>query len=121
MYLSVAEKERLAQLHPPDKTPELFEKYLPYAFALDVEQEWAEQFSGILKAAGEAPGSGGYRPHWYHGRHGWSDSLGGFTSGLSSGLSSGIATASTAPSSSSGSGGGGSSGGGGGGGGGGGW
>lgn len=122
MYLSVAEKERLAQLHPPDKTPELFEKYLPYAFALDVEQEWSEQFADILKAAGEAPGRGGYRPYWYVGRTGWSSNLAGFTTGLASGLSSNISSASTAPSKSSGSsGGGGFSGGGGGGGGGGGW
>jgi len=48
MYLSVAEKERLELLHPPEKTPELFEKYLPYAFALDVENEWSEQFAEVL-------------------------------------------------------------------------
>ena len=48
MYLSIAEKDRLNLLNPPERTPELFEKYLPYAFALDVEQLWSEQFSDVL-------------------------------------------------------------------------
>ena len=52
MYLSVAEKDRLNLLNPPEKTPELFEKYLPYALALDVENEWSEQFAEILARAG---------------------------------------------------------------------
>ncbi|MCB1215270.1 MAG: DUF2207 domain-containing protein, partial [Deltaproteobacteria bacterium] len=43
LFLSVTEKERLAFVHPPELTPELFEKYLPYALALDVELFWAEQ------------------------------------------------------------------------------
>jgi uncharacterized membrane protein len=30
--------------NPPEKTPELLERYLPYALALGVQQEWAEQF-----------------------------------------------------------------------------
>ncbi|MEW5910623.1 MAG: DUF2207 domain-containing protein, partial [Thermodesulfobacteriota bacterium] len=50
-YLSVAEEHRLQVLHPPEKTPELFEKYLPYALALDVEHEWSEQFADLLAAA----------------------------------------------------------------------
>lgn len=119
MYLSVAEKDRLNILNPPEKTPELFEKYLPYALALGVEQDWAEQFSGVLSAA--TRGETGYTPAWYSG-HSWSH-LGGssFASSLGSSLSSAISSSSTAPGSSSGGGGGGSSGGGGGGGGGGGW
>ncbi|MDO9071095.1 MAG: DUF2207 domain-containing protein, partial [Deltaproteobacteria bacterium] len=31
LYLSVAEKDRLNLLNPPEKTPALFERYLPYA------------------------------------------------------------------------------------------
>ncbi|HQI80957.1 MAG TPA: DUF2207 domain-containing protein, partial [Deltaproteobacteria bacterium] len=38
LYLSVAEKDRLNLLNPPEKTPEVFERFLPYALALDVEQ-----------------------------------------------------------------------------------
>jgi hypothetical protein len=51
LYLSVAEKERMKILHPSEKTPELFEKYLPYCLALDVENEWSEQFANVLARA----------------------------------------------------------------------
>lgn len=44
LYLKVAEKQRMHWFHPPEKTPELLERYLPYALALGVQQEWAEQF-----------------------------------------------------------------------------
>jgi len=44
LYLKVAEKDRMQWFHPPEKTPELLERYLPYALALGVQQEWAEQF-----------------------------------------------------------------------------
>ncbi|MHA1538437.1 MAG: DUF2207 domain-containing protein [Alphaproteobacteria bacterium] len=120
MYLSVAEKDRLNLQNPPDETPELFERFLPYALALGVEQKWSERFAGVLDAAKMQDGTT-YHPHWYHGTS-WS-SLGsaGFASSLSSSFSGAISSSSTAPGSSSGSGGGGSSGGGGGGGGGGGW
>jgi len=124
MYLSTAEQERLNLLHPPERTPELFEKYLPYAMALDVENEWGEQFQDVFAAAA-AGSAGGYQPGWYHGRHGhrgWS-SPGRFARGLGSSLGGSIASAATPPGSTSGSGGssGGGSSGGGGGGGGGGW
>ena len=52
LYLSVAEKERLNLLNPPEKTPALFEKYLPYALALNVENAWSEQFAEVLAQAG---------------------------------------------------------------------
>ncbi len=119
MFLAAVEKERLNFLNPPGKTPELFEKYLPYALALGVEQAWSEQFSKVLAAAGKA--GGGYTPAWYYGADWNSFSSGNFASSLGNSLSSAIASSSTAPGSSSGGGGGGSSGGGGGGGGGGGW
>jgi len=118
MYLSIAEEDRLEKLHPPGKTPELFERYLPYALALDVDQQWSEKFADVLKQAAETRG---YSPAWYYGGT-WDGSRPGmFTSDLGSSLSSAITSSSTPPGSSSGSGGGGSSGGGGGGGGGGGW
>jgi len=118
LYLSVAEQARLEALHPPDQTPELFEKYLPYAIALDVENEWGDQFAGLLARAGQG---GEYRPRWYSGHSFHSHDIGGFGSSLGSSFSSAISSSSSAPGSSSGGGGGGSSGGGGGGGGGGGW
>jgi len=119
-YLSVAEEDRLETLHPPEKTPELFERYLPHAIALGVENRWAARFANVLARASAEPdrqsGMG-----WYSGsQNAWSNP-GRFASTMGSSLTSSIASASTAPGSSSGSGGGGSSGGGGGGGGVGGW
>ena len=119
MFLAATEQDRLRFLHPPDKTPELFERCLPYALALDVEQRWAEQFAGVLDRAGEAPGS--YAPSWYSGGDWHPASPGRFAFSLGQSLTGAISAASTPPGSSSGFGGGGSSGGGGGGGGGGGW
>jgi uncharacterized membrane protein len=118
-YLEVAEKDELNLRNPPEKTPELFERYLPFALALGVEQAWAEKFAGVF-ARLEASGSASYHPAWYHG-HFNPHAIGSFTSGVGASLTSAISSASTPPGSSSGSGGGGFSGGGGGGGGGGGW
>jgi uncharacterized membrane protein YgcG len=118
-YLSVAEEDRLEALHPPEKTPELFERYLPYAIALDVENEWASHFTSVLAAA--AASGQTQSMSWYSGSSDpWSDP-GSFADSVGQSLTSTISSASTAPGSSGGSGGGGSSGGGGGGGGGGGW
>jgi uncharacterized membrane protein YgcG len=117
LFLSVAEGEELNFRHPPETTPELFEEYLPFALALDVEQQWAERFNDVLKSIGNEE----YQPTWYHGRSWNSANLTGFTGAVGGAMSSAISSSSTAPGSSSGSGGGGSSGGGGGGGGGGGW
>jgi Predicted membrane protein (DUF2207) len=54
-YLGVAEEDRLNALNPPEKTPELFERFLPYAIALDVENAWAKRIAGVpaAMAAGE--------------------------------------------------------------------
>lgn len=119
LYLSVAEKERLNLLNPPEKTPELFEKYLPYALALDVENEWSEQFATVLAQA-SADGRG-YTPIWYYGGSYHDVGSSRFVSNLGGAFAGAISSSATAPGSSSGSGGGGFSGGGGGGGGGGGW
>jgi uncharacterized membrane protein len=117
-YLSITERERLDRMHPPEDTPELFEKYLPYAIALGVENRWADRFAGVLAAAA-AQGQQGFA--WYSGSNSPWNNPGRFADSVGSTLASTIGSASAAPGSSSGSGGGGSSGGGGGGGGGGGW
>ena len=119
LYLSVAEKDRLNLLNPPEKTPALFEKYLPYALALNVENAWSEQFAEVLAQAGTETQP--YHPIWYSGSSWDSFHTSSFTESLGSSFAGAISSSSTAPGSSSGSGGGGSSGGGGGGGGGSGW
>jgi Predicted membrane protein (DUF2207). len=67
MYLGTAEQYWLEKLTPPDKTPEHFEEMLPYAVALDVENQWCEKFSDVL---------GDYILKWYTGEN----TSSGFTS-----------------------------------------
>lgn len=119
LYLEVAEKDELRLRNPPARTPELFEAYLPYALALEVEQPWAEQFAGVFAGLREETGAS-YRPHWYTGRWDAANPV-RMAGALGPSLDSAVAAASTPPGSSSGSSGSGFSGGGGGGGGGGGW
>jgi len=123
LFLVTAEKDRLEALNPPNVTPAVFEKFLPYAIALDCENQWSKKFEAEAAAAGMARDAGGnyYTPVWYSG--GSFNNLGaaGFAGALGASMAAAAASAATAPGSSSGSGGGGFSGGGGGGGGGGGW
>ncbi len=117
-YLEVAEKDEMNLRNPPEKTPQLFETYLPYALALGVDQRWSEKFADVLAAIQE-PGGAAYSPTWYNGS--WnSNSLSSTTRNFSSALNTAVTSSVTPPGSASGSGGG-FSGGGGGGGGGGGW
>ena len=127
LYLSVAEKDRMNMLTPVDHTPETFERYLPYALALDVEQQWSESFADVLERT-DASGQPSYHPVWFSGGIWRSTTFSTLGSSLSGAFASAIAASSVAPGTSSGFGGGGGSssggggsGGGGGGGGGGGW
>ena len=117
LYLSAAEEKQLQHFNPPAMTPEVFEKYLPYAIAFKVEEVWGERFQDLIA---RSIVDSNYRPGWYNGSI---SSFGSFSSHINSSFSSSVSSSSTPPSSSSsgGSSGGGSSGGGGGGGGGGGW
>jgi hypothetical protein len=118
-YLNIAEKDEMNLRNPPDKTPELFEEYLPFALAMGVEQRWAERFAEVFANLRGREGAD-YRPSWYGGS--WNNfDMSSNAANLSSGLGGAISSSVSPPGSSSGGGGGGSSGGGGGGGGGGGW
>lgn len=120
LFLTTAETERMKVIGtPPTKTPELYEKYLPYAMALGVEDQWTRQFTPIFEKLTRRGKP--YQPVWYHGPGAYAFNVGAFSSDLNSSLTRAISSSVQAPGSSSGSGGGGSSGGGGGGGGGGGW
>jgi uncharacterized membrane protein len=114
-YLRVAEEDEIALRDAPTFTTDLYEAYLPYAIALDLENEWTAKLDRAIAAGLVAQGYS--QPGWYRsGSHRHTH----FSSSLSNSLNSAIASSSVAPGSSSGSSGG-SSGGGGGGGGGGGW
>ena len=56
-FLSRVEGDRLERIV---RTPELFEKFLPYAMALGVEDNWAKAFDGIFQQP----------PQWYSGSGG---------------------------------------------------
>ncbi len=118
LYLGVAERDELKNMPGPDAPPPLdaerYERLLPYAVALDVEDAWTGKFTLAVGAAAAAAVTAGIA--WYRG--GGTSDLGGLARSVGSSLSSSIASASSPPGSSSGGGGGGSSGGGGGGGGG---
>lgn len=127
MFLKTAEESRLDSINAPEKTPQLFEEYLPYAIALDCENQWADKFKDVIK---KAMAAGTYsQPTWYVGNGGhFSPST--FTRDVSAKFNNSLENAAAPPSQrgsssgggwSGGSGGGGFSGGGGGGGGGGGW
>jgi len=117
LYLTVAEEDRLNAMNPPERTPELFERFLPYALALDAEHAWAQHFTDVLQRA--QVGGQPYHPIWYA-SGGWDIAHpAGFADTMGNAFAGAISSSSSAPGSSGG--GGGSSGGGGGGGGGGGW
>jgi len=109
-FLRRVESDRFARVI---KTPEMFERFLPYAMAFGVEKKWAHAFADIVREP----------PTWYVGAHPAGFSPSGFTSRLGALTNQVGSTMSSSPRSSGGSGfgGGGSSGGGGGGGGGGGF
>jgi uncharacterized membrane protein YgcG len=119
MYLGTAEQERLDRMRSPELTPDVFEAFLPYAYALGVENDWCDRFTREMPR--EQKQNGGYHPAWYSGQLHGLGAVHHLGSNFSSSFGSAIASASAPPGSSSGGGGGGFSGGGGGGGGGGGW
>jgi uncharacterized membrane protein YgcG len=47
------------------KTPEMFEKFLPFAMALGVEKNWSKAFQGILKEPPEWYRGSSYGPGFY--------------------------------------------------------
>jgi uncharacterized membrane protein YgcG len=56
-YIRKAEVDRIEFHNAPEKGPELFEKLLPYAIALNLTKIWTRQFDGLLTEP----------PQWYAG------------------------------------------------------
>jgi uncharacterized membrane protein len=91
-FLSRVEGDRLQRVV---KTPEMFEKYLPFAMALGVEDNWAKAFDGIYAQS----------PSWYTGPGGvGSFRPSSFTHHLGAMSAAAATTMSSAPRSSGGSG-----------------
>src|SRR6266436_2772053 len=102
-FLNHVESDRFNRMI---KTPQMFEKFLPYAMALGVEKNWSKAFQGIMTQP----------PDWYRGSYGPNFYPMMFTSDLNTMSSRASSVMASAPRSSGGSGfgggGGGSSGGG---------
>lgn len=100
-FLSHVEEDRFARTI---KTPQMFEKFLPYAMALGVEKKWVTAFEGIYTQP----------PEWYRGSYGSNFYPIGFVHDLDAMSTRASSAMSSSPRSSGGSGfgGGGSSGGG---------
>ncbi len=54
-FLQLTDKDKLRLLNAPELQPEMFERFLPYAMVLGVEEKWAQKFEGIYNTA----------PDWY--------------------------------------------------------
>jgi len=121
LYMEKAEKLQMNSVEvgsdaPPPMSVERYERFLPYAVALDVEKPWTKYFEKTLPTE-----AANYSPAWGHFGSRSFGSVGGMNDAIMSSMSTGVSSSLPQSSSSSGSGGGGFSGGGGGGGGGGGW
>ena len=77
-FLMMTEAERMDFHEAPERTPEEFSKFLPYAIALGVEDKWAKQFESMTLP----PQS------WVAGGSGAVVANAAFISGLSGGLNS---------------------------------
>ena len=73
LYIEVAEEERIKFHDAPEKSPELFEKLLPYAMVFGLENKWAKEFEGIYTV----------QPTWYTGSDAMVFSSGLFASEMS--------------------------------------
>ena len=63
-FLDAADKDRTGALQAPRVTAQLFEKFLPYAIALDSENSWSKKFAAEAAREGK-PVDESYRPSWY--------------------------------------------------------
>lgn len=54
-FLDLTEKDKLGLMNAPELEPEMFEKFLPYAMVLGIEDKWAAKFEGIYNTV----------PDWY--------------------------------------------------------
>lgn len=82
-YIHRAEVDRMEFTDAPAKSPERFEKLLPYAVALGLTSIWVKQFEGLLREP----------PQWYSGAPTFNPGLFGMSLGrLTSGMQSTFAS-----------------------------
>jgi uncharacterized membrane protein len=104
LFLETTERDRYLFHNAPEKSPEQFMEYLPYAIAFGVEEMWAEVFKDITLPS----------PGWYDGGSAATFNALNLTSSLGAFSTAFASSSGASPSSGGGSSGGGSGGGGGG-------
>jgi uncharacterized membrane protein YgcG len=67
LYLETAEKDRMNMDDVPPMTVTRFERLLPFAIALGVEESWSAHFEAELSRHAVADAPDHYAPVWYHG------------------------------------------------------
>ncbi len=89
LLLANANRNQASQSGSIALTAEIFEKYLPYAIALDIEQEWGDQFNHLSNS----PNQDGthFHPTWYVGNIKPGTTTGIFAKELSQNITSCIA------------------------------
>ena len=96
-YLQLAESEALARASAgPTMSIALYERHLPYALALNVEQAWTARFSEALHSGLIDVAAQRYQPQWYQRRTGAAAGQ-ALVGDLCSHLTSAMAIASAAP------------------------
>jgi uncharacterized membrane protein len=68
-YLSAAEERQLQMFNPPQLTPDVFEKLLPYAMAFKVDKIWGQKFQNLMDRASL---QNQHRTSWYSGSRAYS-------------------------------------------------
>ena len=103
MYLGVAERADLERMQAPRMDEREFQRFLPYALALDVAKNWSNRFAAAVGPAAAAAAVASMV--WYQGYASSSgfDGISTLSDNLGSSLSDAIASSSYSPGSSSGS------------------
>lgn len=92
LFLKTTETERLELIGtPPTRTPELFERYLPYAIALNAERQWTAQFASVFKDLEQAGKP--YQATWFVGQTLDAHALSSFASDLKKEIASALQSA----------------------------
>ena len=94
MFLATTEQAPRGTDIPTRVNPDLFEKLLPYALALNVEKVWGEKLAATL-AQNAKKGMMDFSPHWYSGP-GWNPiTASNFATSLGSSFASAISSSTT--------------------------
>jgi uncharacterized membrane protein YgcG len=101
MFLSFTEAQRLKYLSVDSRSPQEYEKFLPYAMALGVEKNWNGQYTSLFSKMAEEGHA--YVPawYWYNGHHSSNYDI-SFANGFNSSMTNFIAASPNRPGSYSG-------------------